>query len=463
MKPLLPSLPSAVPGLRRLAELRIRSPRKGAPGPGTTDPKSAADSARLLHELQVHQVEFEMQNSELQEGRNRLELLVEKYTDLYDFAPIGYFTLDEHRRILDANLMGSAILGVERSRLLGEDLARFVGRTSLPAFRNFLAQAAAGVGRQVCELTLRKHGGATFWANLHGAPFAAPYGEHRWCRVAVSDITSLVEAREAAQRVEALRAVNLDLKREIARRQAIEEELKCSQKEQNRLLRQAQSMHLQLRHVSHQILRAQEEERKRISRELHDDISQTLVSINVQLETLARASSVDPLTLRTRITATQRRVEASIERVREFARELRPAMLDDLGLIPALHSYLEEFIRRTGVRVRFKTFAGVERLNSDCRTALYRVAQSALINVAKHADASQVKVNIRQLPGGAVCMDITDNGRSFDVERFMHAKRSRHLGLIGMRERSEMVGGTLTVTSAPGEGTTVRLEIPCTP
>ncbi len=447
--------PSARRKLRRAAEDRLREA-----GPVAGSPRFAAESARLLHELQVHQVELEVQNAELEEARERTEVLLERYTDLYDFAPIGYFTVDAHVRILEANLTGSALLGLERSRVLGAHLTRFVSPGAQTAFLAFLARVMAGAASQVREFVLRKQGGATFWANLQGAPCPAPDGEGRGCRVAVSDITALVEAREEAQRVQALTVANRHLKQEIVHRQAVEAELKESQQQQGRLLQESRAMQEQLRQLSHGILQAQEEERKRISRELHDDISQTLVNINVQLETLARSTSVDPAAFRARVLRTQRLVEASVETVREFARELRPSMLDDLGLIPALHSYLKDFSLRTGIRARLATFAGVEKLNNMRRTILYRVAQSALTNVARHAEASEVQVSIRSLPD-AVRMDIRDNGRSFDVERVMRTKRNRHLGLLGMRERGEMVGGTLTVLSAAGRGTTVRLQIPC--
>jgi signal transduction histidine kinase len=145
--------------------------------------------------------------------------------------------------------------------------------------------------------------------------------------------------------------------------------------------------------------------------------------------------------------------------VHQFARELRPTALDDLGLITALHSLLKEFMQRTGVRVHITAFAGVEQLNSARRTVIYRVAQSALANVAQHAHASQVKVTIRKLDD-LVQLEIADNGQSFQVERVLQATRYQRLGVLGMRERVEMVGGKFSIESAPGHGTTVRAHIP---
>jgi signal transduction histidine kinase len=120
---------------------------------------------------------------------------------------------------------------------------------------------------------------------------------------------------------------------------------------------------------------------------------------------------------------------------------------------------MKAFMKRTGIRVHFTTFAGVEQLTSARRTVVYRIVQSALNNVAQHAQASRVKVNLRKI-ADAVQAEIADNGRFFEVERVLHSKSSKRLGLLSMRERAEMVGGSLTIDSVRGRGTTVRAQIP---
>jgi len=249
------------------------------------------------------------------------------------------------------------------------------------------------------------------------------------------------------------------LKQEIVRRRAGEEALRKSQKHYRQLLEQSRHQQEQLRHLARQILSALEEERKKISRELHDEIAQTLTGINVHLATLAKESAVSSKGVKQTISRTQRLVEKSVNIVHRFARELRPTLLDDLGLVPALHSFMKEFTKRTGIHIRFTASGGLERLDSARRTVLYRVAQSALTNVAQHAQASRVKVNILKLTD-AVRMDIHDDGKSFEVERVLFAKRHKRLGLIGMRERVEMVGGSFGVESVPGKGTTIRAQVP---
>ena len=126
---------------------------------------------------------------------------------------------------------------------------------------------------------------------------------------------------------------------------------------------------------------------------------------------------------------------------------------------PALHSYVKPFSRRTRLQVHFEAFAGVEEMEIARRTVLFRVAQEALTNVSRHAHARRVQLSIQKLAQG-VGMKIKDDGRSFQVERVLHGRGSKRLGLLGMRERVEMVGGTFCVESAPGKGTIVVVEIP---
>jgi signal transduction histidine kinase len=261
------------------------------------------------------------------------------------------------------------------------------------------------------------------------------------------------------QRTIELATANRQLKQEIVRRRAGEEALKKSRQHYRQLLEQSRHQQEQLRHLARQILSSLEEERKKISRELHDEIAQTLTGINVHLATLSKEASVNTKGLRQTISHTQRLVEKSVNIVHRFARELRPTLLDDLGLVPALHSFMKDFTKRTGIHIRFTASAGLERLDSAKRTVLYRVAQSALTNVAQHAQASRVKVSLRKLRD-AIRMEIHDDGKSFEVERVLFAKRHKRLGLLGMRERVEMVGGNFAVESAPGKGTTIRAQIP---
>jgi PAS domain S-box-containing protein len=440
--------------LRRRAEVCLkRQQALSAP------PRTEADDKRLLHELQVHQIELELQNTELQEARNKVETLLETYTDLYDFAPVGYFSVDEGGLILEVNLTGAAMLGIERSRLIKQSLPNFVDPPSRPAFLAFSKKIFASPGKQICQLPLMNERSLPFWADLQAAPAISLRNQRKWFRLAVLDVSALKQVEEVRQSLQGMTASNRELKLEIIQRRKAELDLKKSETHYAQLFEQSQQMQEQLRHLSRQLLLTQEEERKRISRELHDEIVQTLVGINVHLASLTTVGSINLKELRKKIARTQQLVEKSVTIVHRFARELRPTVLDDLGLVPALQSFIKDFAKRTKIHIHFTSFAGVEQLNSTQRMVLYRVAQSALANVDKHADASRAKVSIRKLED-TIRLEIHDNGKSFDLERVLFAKRHKRLGLLGSRERVEMIGGKFGVESAPGRGTTVSAEIP---
>jgi PAS domain S-box-containing protein len=695
--------------LYRRAEAQVQQGRKKQ-GSKAGLSKREADPRQLIHELQVHQVELEMQNAELQETRDRMEVLLEKYTDLYDFAPVGYFTLAGDGNIHQVNLTGARLIGLERSRLVGQFFGRLISTECRPVFNSFLKQVVAGGAKQSCEVTLsitgrpprsvsieaqrspngrecsavvvditegkqaedklrvselryrrlfeaahdgvllldpgtrkitdanpfmtklvgyphdqligkelfeigllkdeaasqkmfrklkrshevryenlplKKQGGrqqevevvanlyqedghaviqcnirdiserkqtedllrrnealfstliaqapvgvyvvdarfqlqqvnAAAWPifrRIHpllgrdfsevihilwpkrvadqvvarfrhtlktGEPYQAiefaerrrdlgvkefydwqiqrvtlPAGEHGVVCF-FSNITERKRAEEVQRRLTVLTASNTKLEQEIVLRQAVEASLKQTQQRQHELLEESRRMQEQLRQLSRQILSAQEEERREISRELHDVIAQTLTAINVRLAALKKAAAINTKGLDRDIADTQRLVEKSVDIVHRFARELRPAVLDDLGLIPALHSFMKSFTARTGVRTRLTAFAGVEQLDTAKRTVLFRVAQEALTNVGRHAQAGRVEVNIQKLPG-LIRMKVTDDGKSFQVQRVMHSPGRKHLGLLGMRERLEMVGGRFDAESTSGKGTTIRAEIP---
>lgn len=230
--------------------------------------------------------------------------------------------------------------------------------------------------------------------------------------------------------------------------------------EHNRqLLADSHRLQGELQRLTRQLLIAQEEERKEISRELHDEVAQILAGINVRLAALKEAGAHNNRELQRNIALTQRLVEQSVKVVHRYARKLRPAMLDDLGLIPALRSFIKDLPGSKGLRIRFTAFSGVETLDNARRTVLYRVAQEALTNVVRHAHARLVSVRIVKITGGAR-LDVRDDGKSFPVDRILASQTRTRLGLLGMRERVEMAGGTFSILSSPGKGTTIRAEIP---
>jgi signal transduction histidine kinase len=344
---------------------------------------------------------------------------------------------------------------------------------SLDSARGFGAEALAGglqtldiaklhervlVTQILPDLLPRRRGPLVRQAGSFFAAAITPIEDtHRSARQAAAHLKAFVEI--LSQRTVELAASNLELSQEILQRKAAEKRLKNSERHYSHLLKKSDLLQEELRRLSRQILSAQEDERKKISRELHDVIAQTLTGINVRLANLKKGASATTKDLDQNIARTQKLVEHSVNIVHRFARELRPTVLDDLGLIPALLTFLKGFREQTGMQVSLSSFAGVEQLTGERRTVLYRVAQEALNNVNRHARASRVQVKIQKLEG-AVRMTIKDNGTGFPAEHTMRSKRNKRLGLLGMRERLDMVGGKFLVTSSPSKGTCVLAEIP---
>ena len=265
-----------------------------------------------------------------------------------------------------------------------------------------------------------------------------------------------------SQRTHELAESVTELKMEILQRTAAEDALRTSELTTSGLLVKSLEMQDELRHLSRQLLSVQEEERRKISCELHDVIAQSLSSINLRLAELKTESKTSREILCQKIDSTQTLVEKTVEIVHRFARELRPSVLDDLGLIPALEAHLKTFIQETGVRVKLTAFGEIEESDNATLTILYRIAQEALANVARHAHAIHAQVTILDLDG-TIRMDITDDGVGFEVDGQSCAVKTIRLGLLGMKERIEMIGGSFCIESSPGKGTTIRIELPRAP
>ncbi|MBG0813414.1 HAMP domain-containing sensor histidine kinase [Planomonospora sp. ID82291] len=197
-------------------------------------------------------------------------------------------------------------------------------------------------------------------------------------------------------------------------------------------------------------LAAQEGERQRIARELHDEIGQ---SLTVVLLGLKRVVDRAPEDLREELHAVQETVRASLDEVRQVARRLRPGVLEDLGLLSALNSLAAEFSQTSGVRVVRKLAADLPGLGPAAELVLYRIAQEGLTNVARHARATRAELSLTA-EEGAVVLRITDDGRGGELRE--------GAGIRGMRERALLIGARLTFAPAPGGGTEVRLVVPAT-
>jgi signal transduction histidine kinase len=225
-------------------------------------------------------------------------------------------------------------------------------------------------------------------------------------------------------------------------------------RERERAQQRKQAMELRTR-VLKKVMAAQEEERRRIARDLHDEIGQCLTSILIGLRTVESAKTTADA--QSHAEELRRVASHALDEVRRMARGLRPSVLDDVGLAAALERYADDFSQAHGVAMDVQ-LSGIEqgRLPETVETALYRIAQEALNNVAKHADAKHASV-VLEREAGMVQMKIADDGRGFDCRS---ALVDRGLGLPGMRERAALLDGAITIESRPGTGTRITVRIP---
>ena len=249
--------------------------------------------------------------------------------------------------------------------------------------------------------------------------------------------------RRVQARTQELASVNESLVAEVAERMQTEQSLESSRQE--------------LQKLASRLLRVQEEERRRISRELHDDINQRLALLVMEIEAVERQLMASPVHVGRAVRAIQDRVVELSEDVRHLAYQFHPSILDDLGIPIALQRLVDDFSARSNVRGSFCHKNIPDVVPQEIATCLYRVVQESLNNVARHAQASRVDVELVR-SRFELTVTITDDGVGFDAEPFQYGEHG--LGLLSMKERVALVQGTLQIVSAVGRGTTVQVVVP---
>jgi PAS domain S-box-containing protein len=210
--------------------------------------------------------------------------------------------------------------------------------------------------------------------------------------------------------------------------------------------------------LSRRLIEAQETERRHVARELHDEIGQALTALKLNLRAIA--SEADPALTRGIVEESLALADRTLQQTRDLSLDLRPALLDDLGLVPALRWYLDRQGRRAGFATEFVADELVDAVPSEVATTCFRIAQEALTNVVRHAHAASVTMSLAR-QGAALELVVRDSGRGFDPARATaRAEHGVSLGLLGMRERAALIGATLVIESAPGQGTAIRVLLP---
>jgi signal transduction histidine kinase len=315
------------------------------------------------------------------------------------------------------------------------------------AFR--LAMARGDPQYQVEKRVVRKDG-TVIWVRVHVGVVKGEPGVSRRTAAVVEDITARKEAEAA------LLELNATLEDRVSKRShqlaVINEALQAEIRERQRVEEARTALLKRLAHT-------QEEERRRLARELHDHSGQLLTALALGLKQLEEVPAEGSST-HERLRRLRDLVDQLGREVHSLALELRPTALDDVGLAEALASYAETWSRRTRVEVDYHGEGLSRRLPGELETTLYRVVQEALTNVLKHSGARRVSLILEQRDGHAVAI-VEDDGRGFRPARLRRAPDLRPcLGLLGMEERLEAVGGSLEIESTPGKGTTLFAKVP---
>jgi PAS domain S-box-containing protein len=423
-------------------------------------PELLEDLQTVLEELHIADEEQYQQNEALDAARLAAEAERQRYQELFDFAPDGYLVTDPDGMIQEANRAAAILLGVPQSQMLNKPLTGFIAEEERQAFRVFLAQLQQLECMQDWEIRLQPWAGAAFPAELTVATIRTPQGMAgvRWM---LRDISLRKQAEEALkqahstlerrveERTAELQRMNTQLQVEIVeRRRAADkaqraEQALCSSREQ-------------LRHLATHLQNAQEQERAHLARELHDDLAQALTSLRLDVSWLVGRAFTAPAVWRERLTSIGATIDALHQTVRRIGTELRPNVLDTLGLTAAIEWQLQEIQQRADLAYTLHKPTQELTLDPARATAVFRIFQEAVANIVRHAEASHIAVRLVQSPN-AVLLEVVDNGKG--IARRQITDRNS-LGIVGMRERARLWGGYVTINSTPDVGTTVTIWIP---
>lgn len=362
-----------------------------------------AANAALMHELHVHQVELESQNEELRRTQLDLSKARDRFVDLYDFAPVGYFTLDRDGVIVEANLTGATLLGTERKALLGRRFARFIAPPDGDRWHRNLPLVLARDDVQHIELMVQQPDGALFHGQLDCLRIA-PEGAAPTVRVTLTDISE----------------------RKLA--------------ESNR-------------RVAESAVAGREAERRRVARELHEELGQMLSALKMELSGLRPDAAAAALA--GRIDAMVETLGDAVSTVRRIATGLRPLMLDDLGLNAAIDWLARDTSRRLGVAVTLTMDDNEPALTEEASIATYRILQDALEHLAGHSRIGAIGIEMLRRPD-----ELTLTVRASDTgARPGPVPPGVADPTVGMRDRARLLGGHLEIDETGGQ-TRVTARLP---
>lgn len=353
----------------------------------------------ILHELQVHEVELDLQIEELRRAETELELLRDRYLALYEEAPVGYLTLDKYNLITQANIGAATILKQSKPTLVGRRFSSFFDKASLSMLYEMITEARRSGERIAFDAPIERPDSSQAWVTLD-ILVARDTGE---LRIALVDVTD---------------------------RRNVENEL---------------------RELADRLITVQERERSSIATALHDEAGQQLTYLCILLD---HARDSGKALTAAELDEMSRIARGVLREVRALSASLSPAELSRIGLPTALESMIAEFSERTRIPVAFTPVDALSAFPAESSLAIYRIVQEALTNAARHGNPRSVSVSLAE-DAASIRVEIADDGVGFNSR-----KRPSSVGMLSMHERARAIGGKLTVQSSPGKGTTVTLVAP---
>jgi PAS domain S-box-containing protein len=401
-------LGTAIPAMHYTAMAAVRF----FPGPETCDPSHAVGVSTLglvaLVAANICVVGAVGLTSTADRLRDQRALLDE----LFDQSPEPVALLDLQERVVRTHREFSRVFGYPAAEAAGRSMRELIGREGGGAEDENYARLAAQGRRVAAEGILRRKDGTTLQVEMLHVPVTLARR-----RILVYAIFRDVTASKRT--ADTLRETNQ-----------------------------------QLQTLSRRIFRVQEEERRHFARELHDEVGQALTAAKINL--LSSQAAADSAEVRRRIDDTLSILDQLLQQTRRLSLDLRPPLLDDLGLVPALRWYLDQQAQRTGIAIEFFGDPALERSSGEIETACFRIAQEAVTNAVRHAQTPRILVELRRT-SGALHLVVRDEGSGFDVPAALrNLERSGNLGLLGMRERASLLGAELDLKSVLGRGTEVH-------
>jgi PAS domain S-box-containing protein len=380
--------------------------------------------AQLEQKAAAHDAEVALRQSE-----ERFRHLVESVQDY------AIFMLDTDGRVSSWNIGAERMKGYKSSEIIGKHFSCFYPDAEIQSGKPEMElEVAAREGRFEDEGWRLRLDGSRLWANVIITALRDKSGALRGFSKVTRDVTERMQAHEA------LKASNEELRKEIADRISAQQKLHASEQS--------------LRRLSGHLLRMQDEERRRLGRELHDSVGQYLAALKMGLDSM-RPEENDQLAQCVHL------AEQSMKEVRTISYLLYPPMLEEMGLRSAIPWYLDGFGKRSGIKVAFEIEPDMARLSRDAELALFRVLQESLTNVLRHSDSPTAEIRLMR-KDGLVCLEVMDKGKGIPagvLESSRDTQGTLGVGLRGMAERMRQLGGNLELISS-GTGTTVRATMP---